>query len=91
MITEENGRLTISTDVLKDETELRQIVDLVSIRLLGGATTINGFSKDFIRETWNRVNWTEIFQHWYIRYKDNNLKTFKEFMKTIDKEEFYND
>lgn len=48
--------------------------------MIGAGSKINSFSKDFIRETWNRVGWMEIFHHWYLRYKDNHLKDFEEFM-----------
>ena len=59
--------------------------------MIGAGSYINGFSKDFIRETWNRVNWMDIFHRWYLRYENNHLKDFKEFMLEIDpKKEFWN-
>ena len=51
---------------------------------------IDGYSKDFIRETWDRIKWIEIFQHWYLRDFNNHLICFADFMLTIDpKREFW--
>lgn len=85
-----NWVITISTEVFKNESELREFVGLVPNRMIGAGSKINSFSKDFIRETWNRVEWMEIFRQWYIRYRDNHLIDFKEFMLKIDpKREFW--
>ena len=82
--------ISISMDIFKDESRLREFVGLVPIRMIGAGSYINGFSKDFIRETWNKVKWMEIFHHWYIRYRDNHLIDFEEFMLIIDpKREFF--
>ena len=77
-------------DIFKDENKLREFVGLVPNRMIGAGSIVNSFSKDFIRETWNRIKWMEIFHHWYIRYRDNHLIDFKEFMLLIDqKREFW--
>lgn len=77
-------------DIFKDENKLREFIGLVPNRMIGAGSIVNSFSKDFIRETWNRIKWMEIFHHWYIRYRDNHLIDFKEFMLLIDqKREFW--
>lgn len=82
--------ITISTDVFKNESELRELIGLISNRMIGAASRVNSYSRDFIRQTWDRIKWMEIFQHWYLRYESNQLKDFKEFMLIIDpKREFW--
>lgn len=87
----DNQIITISIDIFKNENKLREFVGLVPNRMIGAGSKINSYSKDFIRQTWDRIKWMEIFQHWYLRYRDNHLKTFAEFMLEIDpKKEFWN-
>lgn len=83
--------ITVSCEVFNNESKLRELVGLISNRMIGAASKVNSYSKDFIRQTWERINWMEIFQHWYLRYRDNHLIDFDEFMLIIDpKGEFYN-
>ena len=58
-------------------------------RFMSSASNVGEYSKDFIRETWDRINWKEIFSYWYI-HKSRTGQSFSKFMKTIDpEEEFY--
>lgn len=82
--------ILISTEIFNNESELRELVGLISTRMIGAESKINSYSKDFIRQTWDRIKWMEIFRQWYLRYKDNNLIDFKEFMEMVDpKGEFW--
>lgn len=82
--------ISINTDIFKDEDKLREFIGLVPNRMIGAGSKINSFSKDFIRETWKKVKWMEIFHYWYIRYRDKHLITFNDFMQIIDpKREFW--
>lgn len=81
--------ITVSLEVFRNESELRQVIDLFEPRFMGSASNVGEYSKDFIRETWDRINWKEIFGYWYI-HKSQTGQSFSKFMKTIDpKEEFY--
>ena len=87
---DDNEVIRISCEVFDNESKLRELVDLISTRMIGAESKINSYSKDFIRQTWDRIKWMEIFHHWYLRYKDNHLKDFEEFMLMIDpKREFW--
>lgn len=77
-------QITVSYEIFNNETELRQLICFFSSRFLGSASNINGFSKDFIRETWDRINWKEVFGYWYIHKSQLGKCTFSEFMKQID-------
>lgn len=41
--------IRISCEVFNDESELRELVDLIPTRMIGFASKINSYSKDFIR------------------------------------------
>lgn len=90
-----NQQITVSCEIFNNETELRQMIGFFTPRFLGSASNINGFSNDFIRETWDRINWMEIFRWWYQRYERQSIGqgiryTFNRFMKQIDPDgEFY--
>lgn len=91
----DNITITVSCEVFNNESELRQVIDFFDTRFFGHASNINCYSKDFIRQTWNRINWIEIFRWWYQRYETQSIGqgityTFNRFMKQIDPEgEFY--
>ena len=83
--------ITVSFDVFKDETQLREVIDIFDTRFFSSASIIGGYTKNFIRETWNRVDWIGVFSRWWIRYQNGSKNlSFDEFMKYIDpEEEFY--
>ena len=82
--------ITVSIEVFRNESELRQVIDLFEPRFMSSASNVGEYSKDFIRETWDRINWREIFGYWYIHKCQIGKYTYNEFMKTIDpEEEFY--
>ena len=81
----------INTEIFKNESQLREFIGLIPNRMIGAGSKINSYSKDFIRETWDRIKWIEIFSRWWSRYQNRSNKiTFNEFIKQIDpEEEFY--
>lgn len=84
-------KITIAYDTFFNESEMRQLISMISTRLVGSASNINGYSKDFIRETWDIVDWMDIFSWWYQRsLSKSNKLTFNNFMQMIDPDkEFY--
>lgn len=83
--------ITVSIEVFRNESELRQIIDLIEPRFLGSASNIGEYSKNFIRETWDRIKWREVFSFWYIHKGLSGKYDFNEFMDIIDPEREFRD
>ena len=46
---DDNEVIRISCEVFDNESKLRELVDLISTRMIGAESKINSYSKDFIR------------------------------------------